>query len=173
MHVVKARREYLNVLRHIVEKPRRPWRVAEFLKSNYKGRNHMERLTFDQKKEILDYFGNILINHVRDVSLNIAMDIATGNTTNPLKQKKYKVLLDLSSDQKEAICDLLSETITDTIFNFLDMFEANEDKMKLFVIKDGASYDLNAVSEKMGGEIAFQDEDGWIQKFSKVGRFTD
>lgn len=131
----------------------------------------MNNLTNEQRQEILDFFGNILINHVRDVSLTIAMDIATGKTVNPIKLQQYKALLSLSNEQQEAVCDLLSETITDTIYNFLDMFETNEDKMKLLVLKDGAEYDLNGVSEKMGGEIAFADEDGWIQKFSKIGRF--
>lgn len=131
----------------------------------------MNNLSNEQRQEILDFFGSILINHVRDVSLIIAMDIATGKTVNPIKLKQYKELLSLSNEQQEAVCDLLSETITDTIYNFLDMFEANEDKMKLLVLKESAEYDLNDVSEKMGGEIAFADEDGWIQKFSKIGRF--
>lgn len=131
----------------------------------------MNNLSDEQRQEILDFFGNILINNVRDVSLTIAMDIATGKTVNPIKLKQYKELLSLSNEQQEAVCDLLSETITDTIYNFLDMFEANEDKMKLLVLKENVEYDLNEVSEKMGGEIAFADEDGWIQKFSKIGRF--
>lgn len=131
----------------------------------------MNNLSNEQRQEILDFFGSILINHVRDISLTIAMDIATGKTVNPIKLKQYKALLSLSNEQKEAVCDLLSETITDTIYNFLDMFEANEDKMKLLVLKDSAEYDMNDISKKMGGEIAFADEDGWIQKFSKIGRF--
>jgi len=132
----------------------------------------MNELTYEQRQEILDYFGKILINHVRDTSLTMAMDIAKNKTVNPIKQKQYKALSGLNNEQKEAVCDLLSETITDTIYNFLDMFEANQEKMKLLVFKDGSEYDLNKVSEKMGGEISFVDEDGWIQKFSKMGRFV-
>ena len=132
----------------------------------------MSDFSFEEKQEILDYFGSILIKHVRDTSLKIAMDIAESNTVNLIKQKQYEVLSSLSSKQKDAICDLLSETITATIYNFLDMFEVNEDKMRLLVLKDGIEYDLNEISEKMGGEITFMDEDGWIQKFSKIGRFV-
>ncbi|MGL5084517.1 MAG: hypothetical protein ACRC68_02145 [Clostridium sp.] len=132
----------------------------------------MNNLSDEQRQYILDFFGSTLINHVRDISLTIAMDIATGKTVNPIKLKQYKALLSLSNEQEEAVCDLLSETITDTIYNFLDMFEANENKMKLLVISDGTEYDLNDVSEKMGGEITFDDEDGWIPKFSKIGRFV-
>jgi hypothetical protein len=132
----------------------------------------MNNLTLEQRQEILDFFGSILINHVRDTSLAIAMKIATGKTVNSIKLQQYKALLSLSNEQQEAVCNLLSETITDTIYNFLDMFEANEDEMKLLVLKDGVEYDLNGISEKMGGEITFEDEDGWIQKFSKIGRFV-
>ncbi len=127
----------------------------------------MSEISYEKKQELLDCFGELLINHVRDTSLKIAMDIAEYKTVNPIKQKQYEVLSSLSPDQKEAVCDLLSETVTDTIYNFLDMFEVNEDKMKLIVLKDGTEYDLNEISEKMGGEITFLDEDGWIQKFSK------
>lgn len=132
----------------------------------------MYNLTHEQRQEILDFFGSILINHVRDTSLSVAMKIATEKTVNSIKLKQYKALQGLSDEQQESVCDLLSETITDTIYNFLDMFEANEDKMKLLIFKDGTEYDLNKISEKMGGEIVFADEDGWIQKFSKIGRYV-
>lgn len=131
----------------------------------------MNNLNYDQKQEILDFFGEKVIDF-RDRSLNIAMSYATGKSVNHLKAEQYKVLRKLSNNEREAVYDLLSETITDTIFNFLDMFEANASKMKLLILKDGEEYDLNEISEKMGGEIAFMDEEGWIQKFSRVGRFV-
>lgn len=130
----------------------------------------MKNLTFEQKQEITDYFGKMVIDF-RDITLDIAMEYSTGQSVNPIKAEQYKILSTISTEQREGVCDLLSETITNTIFNFLDMFEANSDKIKLLVLKDGVEYDLNKVCEKMGGEIAFEDEDGWIQKFSKVGRF--
>jgi hypothetical protein len=100
------------------------------------------------------------------------MRIAKCETVNPGKLEQYKVLSGLTEDQQEAVCDLLSETITDTIYRFLEMFEEYEDDIKLIVKKDGQEYDLVEVSEKMGSEIAAEDEDGWIQKFSKIGRFV-
>ena len=132
----------------------------------------MSNLTYNQKQEILDSFGSEVINYVRDLSLRISMDIATGKTINTIKLKQYQVLSNLNYEQKEAICDLLSETITDTIFRFLDMLEVNSENMRLLVFKDGVEYDLNEICEKMGGEITFADEDGWIQKYSKEGRFV-
>jgi len=98
-------------------------------------------------------------------------DIVNGNTVNPIKKEQYSLFLELSLDEKEKVCDLLSETITETIYNFLDMFEAYSNEMKMNVNYGDSEYDLSTISEKMGGEIAFSDEDGWIQKFSKIGRF--
>lgn len=132
----------------------------------------MQELTTNEKQELLDQFGKRVIEHVRDVSLTIAMDIAKGKTVNPIKKEQYASLSNLSEVDKELVCDLLSETITDTIYNFLDMFEAYTDEMRLCVLNDKGEHDLCTISEKMGGEIAFQDEDSWIQKFSKVGRFV-
>jgi len=131
----------------------------------------MNELTRKEKEEITDMFGELVIEQVRDRALSIAMQIANYSTVNPIKLKQYKLFEHLQHEEKELICDLLSETITDTIFNFLHMFEDYPDIMKLKVIKDNQEYDLSKISEVMGTEISFLDEDGWIQKFSKIGRF--
>jgi len=131
----------------------------------------MHELSKSERQRLLDHFGKRVIEHVRDVSLIISMDITKGTTANPIKREQYSNISNLSDMEKESICDLLSETITDTIYNFLDMFEAYANEMKLYVTNDKGEYDLCEISEKMGGEIAFQDDDGWIQKFSSVGRY--
>lgn len=100
-------------------------------------------ITKGLKQEILNVFGKIVIEHVRDNLLSIAMNIAKRTTKNQIKIKQYEALSTLNNEQREAVCDLLSETITDTIYNFPDMFESNEDKMKLLIVKDGKEYDLN------------------------------
>ncbi|GGI17779.1 hypothetical protein [Gottfriedia solisilvae] len=132
----------------------------------------MGNLNYEEKEAILDFFGKLVIENVRDRDLSISMEIANGTTVNPIKKEQYKALSTLNEEQKEAVCDLLSETITSTIFNFLDMIEVNNEKMKLLVCIDGIDHDLCKISEKMGSEIAFDDEDGWIQKFSSIGRFV-
>jgi len=132
----------------------------------------MNNLTKEQKQTILDSFGKLVIEEVRDGALRVSMDIANQKTVNPIKLKQYNVLLNLSAEQQEAICDLLSETITDTIYRFLEMFEENTGKIKLNITKDGEEYDMVKISEKMGSEIACYDDTGWIQKFSKIGRFV-
>ena len=132
----------------------------------------MNNLSIREKQEILDYLGKLVINDVRDRSLRIAMDIAKYRTVNTGKLEQYKALSNLSLDQQEAVCDLLSRTITDTIYLFLEMFEENADNIKFLVRKDEQEYNLVEISEKMGSEIACYEDSGWIQKFSKIGRFV-
>lgn len=132
----------------------------------------MEELSKEEKQEILDYFGEIIIKEVRDSSLKVPMNIVKYKTVNPIDLKRYKVFSAFSQEQQEAVCDLLSATITSTIYYFLEMFEENEDKMKLVITKDGKEYNMLDISEKMGSEIACYEDKGWIQKFSKIGRFV-
>jgi hypothetical protein len=132
----------------------------------------MENLSKEQRQVILDHFGQKVIEDVRDGALKVSMDIVKKKTINPIKQKQYSILLNLTEEQEESLCDLLSETITDTIYRFLEMIEENPDRMELVIKKDGKIYDLSQVSEKMGSEIACFEANGWIQKFSKIGRFV-
>ena len=37
---------------------------------------------------------------------------------------------------------------------------------------EGKEYDALEISEKMGCEIAYDSAEGWIQKYSKIGRFV-
>jgi len=128
-------------------------------------------ITKQQKQEILDKLGKKVIEF-RDRSLSGAMRCVAGNFLNPISRNKYSELAKLSKSQYELVCDLLSETITSTIFEFLNTFEEEADWMKFLVKHNGQEYDLCDISEKMGSEIACYDEDGWIQKFSKIGRFV-
>ena len=93
-------------------------------------------------------------------------------TVNNLDLERYKVFTNLNNEEKEAMCDLLSETITDTIYRFLEMFEDYSDIMELDLIQGDNKYDIKLISEKMGSEIACYEDDGWIQRFSKIGRFV-
>ncbi len=132
----------------------------------------MKELAKEDKKNILNHFGKRIVEEVRDRALNISMDIAKNTTRNPVKQKQYSSLQSLTEEQQEAVCDLLSETVTDVIYRFLEMFEYHEAEMKLILIRNGENYDVTDLSEKMGSEIACYEDEGWIQQFSKIGRFV-
>ena len=113
-----------------------------------------------------------MILNVHDRVLKISIDIAQWKTPNPIKRKKYAELEGLTSLQREAVCDLLTETVADTIYSFLEMFEDYSSEMKILVKYEGKEFDLSQISEVMGSEIARLDEEGWIQKFSEIGRFV-
>ena len=132
----------------------------------------MYDLSKNKKQELLDIFGKLLIEDVRDSSLVISTGIVEQTTVNKVDLERYSIFSTLKTEQKKAVCELLSETITDVIYNFLDMFEANDEIVKLVLINDGKEYDMVYVSEKMGGEIARHDDEGWIQKFSEMKRFV-
>lgn len=132
----------------------------------------MDNLTWEEKTELLDRFGKRVIEF-RDNNLEFFMEHATtGKSVNPVMRKQYGILATLSDEQREKVNDLLSETITTAIFDFLHMFADYEDEMKLILIKDGKEYDYTRITEHAGSEIACHEDDGWIQKFSKVGRFV-
>lgn len=123
--------------------------------------------------KLLDGFGELLIKEVRDRALGISMGIVKRTTPNQLDLERYKAFENLTDDEKEAVCDLLSETITDTLYNFLEMFEENPDKMKLMLVDGDDLTDMVDISEKMGSEIAcYDDDEGWIQRYSEIGRFV-
>mgnify|MGYP000564003827 FL=1 len=132
----------------------------------------MNNLNKDEKQSLLDIFGKNLISEVRDRALKISMNIVMQTTVNNLDLERYKVFTNLNNEEKEAMCDLLSETITDTIYRFLEMFEDYSDIMELDLIQGDNKYDIKLISEKMGSEIACYEDDGWIQRFSKIGRFV-
>jgi len=135
-------------------------------------KHEVRGLPFKQRLKILDEFGEILINTVRDHSLKMSMSYATGKSVNQIKANQYNVLSQLSEEQKEKVNDLLSETITDVIFEFLHMIDENPDKMELIIKKDGVQYNYCDLTEHAGSEIACFEDDGWIQRFSKIGRFV-
>ena len=132
----------------------------------------MQEMTNEKRQELTDHIGKILTQEARDGALRRAMKIATYQTPNTDDLKRYKPLAKLKKDQQEAVCDLLSRTITDTIFSILESIENNPDSMELVIIKDGNRYNMADVSWQMGSEIACPDENGWIQKFSEIGRFV-
>lgn len=132
----------------------------------------MERLTNEEKAYLFDVLGKLIICDVRDGALKVAMNIATLHTPNALKRRQYSALASLSEKEQDAVCDLLSETITDVIYRMLEMIEQNDDTLRLLVRSGEDEVDCTTLCEPLGSGIACFEDDGWIQKFSKIGRFV-
>jgi len=133
---------------------------------------NIDNTTREEREEVLNKFGKKIIG-IRDKNLKRSMEIAAGKSL-----EKYVELKNMSSRQYDLVCDILSENMTEFIFDFLHMFEdyaesvEPNDWMKILVRHKNEEYSLKEISWKLGSEIAREDEDGWIQKFSKVGRFV-
>ena len=66
---------------------------------------------------------------------------------------------------------MISEAISVSIYHFLEMFEEQEDFMKLIIIDEEKEYNILELSEKMGDELARIDGESWIDKFSQHDNF--
>lgn len=121
----------------------------------------------DNKENALNYFGKCVIEEVYDRALFGAKRIVKQTTPNRMDLERYDVFSELSQEQQEKVCDLLTETVMDTIYRFLEMVEEHDDEFKLFVEMNKVGYSLTDISEKIGSEIADLD-DGWINQFSQI-----
>ena len=123
----------------------------------------------DKTEEIVDYFGECVIEEVYDPALFGANSIIDLTTKNSIDLKNYSVFSDFTEEQKEKLKELMKCTTIDIIYRFLEMIEEHDDEFKIVIEKGEETYSLTDISEKMGSEIAdAEDEDGWIRKFSEL-----
>lgn len=123
-------------------------------------------LPYVERLPITDVLGAFVIRDVRDPFLEKGIQkVSEWNTENQTQSREC-----LSPNELEAIFDLLSFAISDVIFSFFEVIDEKGDDVRLLIQKDGAWYDMFEASEKMGSEIVVSWEDGWIPKFSKLGR---
>ncbi|MEL4888808.1 hypothetical protein N6P31_17380 [Pectobacterium betavasculorum] len=111
-------------------------------------------------KEILDEFGCAVMHMVRDRSIDRFEKIQLGTLKSQRAIELHNLLSDFDDKQKEVIKNLITECIDNTIFNFLSMFEEDEDKKIL-----ASDVNINEISDGLSGELFT--EDGWIDQFSK------
>lgn len=108
----------------------------------------------------LDYFGKILIENVRDRSINQMELRINGRMKDEDSKKIYSRIQQLNKEQVELIEEMIPKIIDLTLHNMLFMFEQYPE-IKLLIEKD----DLNEESDGLAGEL--YTEDGWIERFSK------
>lgn len=111
-------------------------------------------------KEILDEFCCAVMHMVRDRSIDRFEKIQLGTLKSQRAIELHSLLSDFDEKQKQVIKDLITECVVNTVFNFLFMFEEDEDK-KI----SSSDVNVNEISDGLSGELFT--EDGWINKFSK------
>ncbi len=108
----------------------------------------------------LNDLGSTIMKLVRDRSIDKFDGIRSGSLRSQRAIELHKLLSSFDEQQKEIIKTLVIECVDNTIFNFLFMFEEDQDK-ELFV----SGINANDISDGLSGELFT--EDGWIAKFSK------
>lgn len=111
-------------------------------------------------KEILDDFGSALMRRVRDRSLGRYENIQRGALKSQRAIELHDLLSEFDEQQQMAIKILITESIDNTLFNLLFMFEEDEDKE--IVVAD---VNISEISDGLAGELF--SEDGWITRFSQ------
>ncbi|AFI90487.1 hypothetical protein EXT68_22295 [Pectobacterium parmentieri] len=111
-------------------------------------------------KDILDDFGSATMRMVRDRSLDKFEKIQLGTLKSQKGIELYDLLSGFDEEQKNIIKYLVAESIDNTIFNFLFMFEEDEDKNILV-----SGVNVGEISDGLSGELFT--EDGWINRFSQ------
>ena len=111
-------------------------------------------------KDVLDDFGSATMRMVRDRSLDKFEKIQLGTLKSQRAIELHNLLSEFDEKQKEVIKTLIIETVDNTIFNFLFMFE--EDEGKKILVSD---VNVNEISDGLSGELFTKD--GWISRFSQ------
>ncbi|AIQ54615.1 hypothetical protein [Paenibacillus sp. FSL R7-0331] len=121
-------------------------------------------------KEKLDMFGELVINQVRDSTIEQWEKMLTGQlkskrAVNVYEEAKSK----LDGPALEMVMGLVNQIVDSTLHNFLELFE-QEEKIKLLFMGSGSKEDtgeveIKEISDGLAGEL--YTEDGWILKYSQ------
>lgn len=113
-------------------------------------------------KEILDLFGKMMMENVRDESIDMAELIISGKMKDKRMMSVINELQDVSAEQKEAYIKIAIRAVDITLSHFMWFIE-QEDKVDL-IIRDDETYSIKLISDGLKGELF--SEDGWISRFS-------
>ena len=116
------------------------------------------------EKKLLDKFGEILVSQLIDRHCKGNKKVIESGFKNSNKQDFNEVFDKLNTKEKHKLYLLFKDTIDAIVFDFLRIFEENE-QFKLIYEEDGKQFDLNKISEMLKAETII--EGGWIERFSK------
>jgi hypothetical protein len=111
-------------------------------------------------KQSLDLFGKILINNVRDESIDDWERILEGKMNDEESKQIYNTL----SDSEKALLGRFLPKIVDTTLHHLLWTLEQEEILELTVNTGIEKENINEISDGLAGEL--YSEDGWICRFS-------
>jgi hypothetical protein len=112
--------------------------------------------------EILDEFGQIV---TRDVHDELFYFISSDLGILAQSEGVINLFANMSQIQKKELESYIDGLLTDSIFQFLKIFDENSQFKLIFEDEDGRVKDLNKISDMLKAEPLI--ENGWIQRFSR------
>lgn len=109
---------------------------------------------------ILNEFGKIFINEVRDRTIRVYDKRIDGKMKDACSQELYSEVYKLNDSQRQLLEKIIPQVVDLCIHNMMCMFEEHED-MELRI----SGENISDISDGLSGEL--YTEDGWIQKYSK------
>jgi hypothetical protein len=116
-------------------------------------------------KRALDKFGTILMEKVRDESIQQWEDTLEGRVKAPALLKLNSAVSQFTPEQKEFLRAVISKVVDTTLHHLLWTLEQEEDVKVSVGIDAGVTSDIAKASDGLSGEL-YSDE-GWIRRFSK------
>jgi hypothetical protein len=117
----------------------------------------------NDKNEILDKFGKILIQQVFDNQVKFILN----DLKELSKTKEYANLFKTMTEvQKNELVLYTSEILKGTLFDFLKIFEENPQYKLIYEENKGHQINLLEISEMLKAEPII--ENGWLKRFSEL-----
>ena len=113
---------------------------------------------------VLDYFGETLMESVRDRTISNWDKILDGKKKGFSAQQVREKIEGFSEEQKEILKWMIPKIVDVGLHNFLAMVEECKN-INVEVVSNGESGNIRELSDGLAGEL--YTEDGWISKFSK------
>ena len=110
--------------------------------------------------DVLDYFGETLINEVRDRTIRLYDKKIHGTMVDEASRKIYSKLSNFDEEHKAVLEEIIAGVVDLSLHNMLCVLDEHED-IKVLVNEDN----IAEVSDGLAGEL--YTEDGWIERFSK------
>ncbi|TAA72665.1 epimerase [Planococcus salinarum] len=115
-------------------------------------------------KEALDFFGKVLIEQVRDESIEDWERILGGKMKDEESQQLFNEVQSLHSEQLQLIMKLIPKVVDSTLHHFLWTLEQEEEVNIVITLEEENPINIRENSDGLAGEL--YTEDGWISRFS-------
>ncbi|ARD85999.1 hypothetical protein A3306_01825 [Rickettsia bellii] len=126
----------------------------------------------NKKQKLLDKFGKIYINFIRDNVLEGMEQIINNEYKGYYSQKLQKRIANLMPDQLNLLKFVIASAVDKSLHYTLFMLQEHEQDMQLNMYdEDDHEYSLVEISDGLCGEL--YSEDGWIAKYSKYPSWTE